>query len=129
VLLGLADAGAHVGQTMDASAPTHFLTYWSRDRELVTIEDAVRRLTSDTASAFGIDRGVLRAGAVADVNVIDLAALALPVPEYRHDFPHGAGRFAQRAYGYDYTLVAGDVFMDHGEHTGALTGRVVRAGT
>ena len=129
VLLGLADAGAHVGQTMDASAPTHFLTYWSRDRDLVTIEDAVRRLTSDTASAFGIDRGVLREGAVADVNVIDLAALALPVPEYRHDFPHGAGRFAQRAYGYDYTLVGGEVFMDHGEHTGALTGRVVRAGT
>jgi N-acyl-D-amino-acid deacylase len=129
VLLGLADAGAHVGQTMDASAPTHFLAYWARDRGLVALEDAVRRLTSDTATAFGIDRGVLRVGAVADVNVIDLDALALPVPEYRHDFPHGAGRFAQGAHGYDYTLVAGEVFMDHGEHTGALTGRVLRAGT
>jgi len=127
VLLGLADAGAHVGQTMDASAPTHFLAYWARDRGLVTIEDAVRRLTSDTASAFGIDRGVLRAGAVADVNVIDLDALALPVPEYRHDFPHGAGRFAQGARGYDHTIVAGEVFMEHGEHTGALNGRVIRA--
>jgi N-acyl-D-aspartate/D-glutamate deacylase len=127
VLLGLADAGAHVGQTMDASAPTHFLAYWARDRELVTIEDAVRRLTSDTASAFGIDRGVLRVGAVADVNVIDLDALALPVPEYRHDFPHGAGRFAQGARGYDFTIVAGDVFMEGGEHTGALAGRVLRA--
>jgi N-acyl-D-aspartate/D-glutamate deacylase len=127
VLLGLADAGAHVGQTMDASAPTHFLAYWARDRGLVTIEDAVRRLTSDTASAFGIDRGVLRAGAVADVNVIDLDALALPVPEYRHDFPHGAGRFAQGARGYDHTIVAGEMFMEHGEHTGALTGRVIRA--
>ena len=72
---------------------------------------------------------MLRVGAVADVNVIDLDALALPVPEYRHDFPHGAGRFAQGAHGYDYTLVAGEVFMDHGEHTGALTGRVLRAGT
>jgi len=129
VLLGLADAGAHVGQTMDASAPTHFLAYWCRDRGLLPIEEAVRRLTSDTASTFGIDRGVLRAGAVADVNVIDLDALALPVPEYRHDFPHGAGRFAQGARGYDYTLVAGEVFMDHGEHTGALAGRLVRAGT
>jgi N-acyl-D-aspartate/D-glutamate deacylase len=127
VLLGLADAGAHVGQTMDASAPTHFLAYWMRDRGLVTLEEAVRRLTSDTASAFGIDRGVLRAGAVADVNVIDLDALALPVPEYRHDFPHGAGRFAQGARGYDFTLVAGEVFMEHGEHTGALAGRVLRA--
>jgi N-acyl-D-aspartate/D-glutamate deacylase len=129
VLLGLADAGAHVGQTMDASAPTHFLAYWARDRGLVTIEDAVRRLTSDTASAFGLDRGVLRDGAVADVNVIDLDALALPVPEYRHDFPHGAGRFAQAARGYDFTIVAGEVFMEHGEHTGALAGRVLRAET
>jgi N-acyl-D-amino-acid deacylase len=126
VLLGLADAGAHVGQTMDASAPTHFLAYWARDRELFTIEDAVHRLTSDTASAFGIDRGVLRAGAVADVNVIDLDELALPVPEYHHDFPNGAGRFAQGARGYDFTIVAGEVFMEHGEHTGALTGRVLR---
>ena len=127
VLLGLADAGAHVGQTMDASAPTHFLSYWVRDRELMSIEAAVQRLTSDTASTFGIDRGVLRVGAVADVNVIDLDDLALPVPDYRHDFPHGAGRFAQGARGYDYTIVAGSVFMDHGEHTGALSGQVLRA--
>jgi N-acyl-D-aspartate/D-glutamate deacylase len=128
VVLGLADAGAHVGQTMDASAPTHFLAFWARDRGVVSIEDAVRRLTSDTASAFGIDRGVLREGAVADVNVIDLDALALPVPEYHHDFPNGAGRFAQRARGYDATIVAGEVFMENGEHTGALAGRVLRAG-
>lgn len=127
VLLGLADAGAHVGQTMDASAPTHFLAYWVRDRGFMSIEAAVQRLTSDTASTFGIDRGVLRVGAIADVNVIDLDALALPVPDYRHDFPHGAGRFAQGARGYDYTVVAGAVFMDHGEHTGALTGQVLRA--
>ncbi len=122
VLLGLADAGAHVGQTMDASAPTSLLTYWVRERGLMPVEEAIRRLTSDTASAFGIDRGVLAPGAVADVNVIDFDGLALEVPEYVHDFPHGAGRFAQRARGYDYTVVAGEVFMDHGEHTGALPG-------
>jgi N-acyl-D-aspartate/D-glutamate deacylase len=128
VLLGLADAGAHVGQTMDASAPTHLLAYWARDRGLFPIEEAVRRLTSDTARAFGIERGVLAPGAVADVNVIDYDALALPVPEFRHDFPRGAGRFTQGAMGYDYTVVAGEVFMDHGEHTGALAGRMLRAG-
>ena len=70
---GLADAGAHVGQIMDASQPTFFLTYWVRERQRWTLEEAVRRLTSDTADLFGItDRGVLRPGAFADVNVIDL---------------------------------------------------------
>ncbi|MFM8305113.1 MAG: N-acyl-D-amino-acid deacylase family protein [Actinomycetota bacterium] len=127
VLLGLADAGAHVGQTMDASAPTSLLAYWVRERGLMPVEEAIRRLTSDTASAFGIDRGVLAPGAVADLNVLDLDRLAPEVPQYRRDFPHGAGRFAQRARGYDYTIVAGEVFMEQGEHTGALAGEVLRA--
>jgi len=127
ILLGLADAGAHVGQTMDASAPTYLLTYWVGERAQLTIEDAVRRLTSDTASTFGIpDRGIVREGAFADLNVIDWDRLALPVPEYVHDFPHGAGRFLQRAQGYDATLVNGTVFMEGGEHTGDLTGRLLR---
>ncbi len=127
ILSGLADAGAHVGQTMDASAPTYLLTYWVREREALTLPDAIRRLTSDTANTFGIqDRGVVREGAYADLNVIDWDALALPVPEYVHDFPNGAGRYLGRARGYDYTVVNGTVFMEHGEHTGELTGRVVR---
>ena len=127
VLSGLADAGAHVGQTMDASAPTYLLTYWVREREVLTLPDAIRRLTSDTASTFGIpDRGVLCEGAFADLNVIDWDALALPVPEYVHDFPNGAGRYLGRARGYDMTIVNGEVFMEHGEHTGALAGRVIR---
>ncbi len=127
ILSGLADAGAHVGQTMDASAPTYLLTYWVREREALTLPDAIRRLTSDTASTFGIsDRGVVREGAYADLNVIDWDALALPVPEYVHDFPNGAGRYLGRARGYDCTIVNGAVFMEHGEHTGELAGRVVR---
>jgi N-acyl-D-aspartate/D-glutamate deacylase len=128
VTLGLADAGAHVGQIMDASQPTFFLTYWVRERQRWTLEDAVRRLTSDTADLFGFhDRGVLRPGAFADVNVIDFDALALPIPEYVRDFPNGAGRYVQRASGYDYTLVNGEVFMEDGEHTGVLAGRTVRS--
>jgi len=127
ILSGLADAGAHVGQTMDASAPTYLLTYWVREREALTLPDAIRRLTSDTATTFGIqDRGVVREGAFADLNVIDWDALALPVPEYVHDFPNGAGRYLGRARGYDSTIVNGTVFMDHGEHTGELAGRLVR---
>jgi N-acyl-D-amino-acid deacylase len=128
VVMGLADAGAHVGQIMDASQPTFFLRDWVRDRRLLSLEDAVRRLTSDTAQLFGIvDRGVLRPGAFADVNVIDLAGLRLPAPEYVHDFPGGAGRFIQRGAGYDCTVVNGQVFMEHGEHTGAFAGRVLRS--
>ncbi len=129
VVLGLADAGAHVGQIMDASQPTWFLTHWVRNTGTFTIEDAVRRLTSDTAEVFGIaDRGVLRPGAFADVNVIDLDGMRLHMPDYVHDFPGGAGRLVQKATGYDYTLVNGQVFMDHGEHTGALAGSLLRSG-
>jgi N-acyl-D-amino-acid deacylase len=128
VTLGLADAGAHVGQIMDASQPTFLLTYWVRERRRWSLEEAVRRLTSDTASLFDIrDRGVLRPGAFADVNVLDLEGMTLPQPEYVHDFPGGAGRYVQRSTGYDYTLVNGQVFMDHGEHTGVLAGRTLRS--
>jgi N-acyl-D-amino-acid deacylase len=128
VTLGLADAGAHVGQIMDASQPTFLLTYWVRERQRWTIEEAVRRLTSDTADLFGIaGRGRLAVGAFADVNVIDLDALTLPLPEFVHDFPHGAGRYVQRAGGYDLTMVNGTVFMEHGEHTGAFAGRMLRS--
>lgn len=128
VTLGLADAGAHVGQIMDASQPTFFLTYWIRERERWSIEEAVRRLTSDTADLFGIrKRGRLAVGAFADVNVIDFDGLRLPQPEYVNDLPNGAGRYVQGSSGYDYTLVNGYVFMDHGEHTGALAGRMLRS--
>jgi N-acyl-D-aspartate/D-glutamate deacylase len=128
VTLGLADAGAHVGQIMDASQPTFLLTYWVRERQRWTIQEAIRRLTSDTADLFGIaDRGRLAVGAFADVNVIDFNGLHLPVPEYVHDFPNGAGRYVQGSSGYDVTLVNGEVFMEHGEHTGALAGRLLRS--
>ena len=129
VLMGLADAGAHVGQIIDASQPTYFLTYWVRERGVLTVEDAVRRLTSDTADFMGIpDRGVLRAGAFADVNVIDWAGLGLEMPEFVHDFPYGAGRWIQRGTGYDATVVNGTVAFEAGEHTGAHPGTVLRSG-
>lgn len=126
-VLGLADAGAHVGMIMDSSQPTFLLTYWVRERGLFSVAEAIRRLTSDTADLFGIpDRGVLRPGAYADINVLDLDGMRLPQPEYVHDFPNGAGRYVQRATGYDVTVVNGQVFMEAGEHTGALAGRALR---
>jgi N-acyl-D-amino-acid deacylase len=128
VTLGLADAGAHVGQIMDTSQPTFLLTYWVRERQRWTIEQAIRRLTSDTADLFGFrDRGRIKVGGYADLNVIDFDGLTLPQPEYVNDLPNGAGRYVQGASGYDYTIVNGEVFMDHGEHVGALAGRVVRS--
>ena len=129
VTLGLADAGAHVGQILDASQPTFFLTYWIRERRRWSIEEAIRRLTSDTADLFGIqDRGRVQPGAFADVNVIDWDRLHLPAPTYAYDFPHGAGRYVQGAQGYDFTLVNGQVFMENGEHTGVYAGAVLKNG-
>jgi N-acyl-D-amino-acid deacylase len=127
VTLGLADAGAHVGQILDASQPTFLLSYWIRQRQRWTLEEGIRRLTSDTADLFGLSgRGRLVAGAWADVNVIDIDALGMPAPSYVHDFPNGAGRYVQGSTGYDYTLVNGQVFMDHGEHTGVLAGSMLK---
>lgn len=127
IILGLADAGAHVGQILDASQPTFFLTYWVRERGLVGVEEGIRRLTSSTAAVAGLgDRGVLAPGAAADVNVIDWDDLALPLPTYVRDLPGGAGRFVQRAEGYRHTVVNGEVTFADGEHTGAYAGAVLR---
>ena len=127
-IMGLADAGAHATQIMDASQPTFFLSHWVRDTGVLTLEDGIRRLTSDTASFIGYEgRGVLAPGAFADVNVLDLDAMWLPLPEIVHDFPGGAARFVQRATGIDHTIVNGVPFMEAGEHTGELAGRLLRS--
>jgi len=128
VILGIGDAGAHVGQIQDASQSTYFLTHWVRDQGAWSIEEAVKMLSADGADLFGlVGRGRLTPGAYADVNVIDLDVLALDAPEYVYDFPDGAGRYIQKALGYDMTLVNGEVFMEGGEHQGPLVGRVLRS--
>ena len=128
VILGLGDSGAHVGQIMDASLPTFFLTYWVRERGLFSLEEGIRMLTSEPAAIFGVEgRGVLAEGACADINVIDFDGLALHGPQYVHDFPGGAGRYVQRASGYRTTIVNGEVFMEDGEHAGALAGTTLRS--
>ena len=127
VTLGLADAGAHSKQIMDASQPTFFLTYWVKERGMFSLEEGIRRMTSDTADLFGIkNRGRLSQGAFADINVIDFDSMNLQYPEIANDFPGGAGRFIQRANGYTATIVNGEVFMESGEHTGALNGKMLR---
>lgn len=127
LLVGLADAGAHVGEVLDAGQPTWFLSHWVRDRQCWSLEEGVRRLTSDGADLFGLrGRGRLTVGSFADLNVIDLDRLSLAVPGFARDLPNGAGRFVQGATGYDCTLVNGVVAMEDGTHTGALAGTLLR---
>lgn len=126
-ILGLADAGAHVGQIMDASQPTYLLASWARDRKKMSLERAVERLTDVPAAVFGLTgRGRLQQGFAADVNVFDYSALSLHHPEYVHDLPGGAGRFVQRADGYEWTFVNGTATLAGGRRTGSLPGIVLR---
>jgi N-acyl-D-aspartate/D-glutamate deacylase len=130
-IAGLSDGGAHVGFISDGSFPTFLLAYWARDakEQVFALPEIVRRLTSDTARAAGLaDRGVLKPGLRADVNVFDLAALSLDAPRMVADLPAGGRRLLQRARGYVATVVAGAVTYRDGEATGALPGRLVRAG-
>ena len=128
-LPGLSDGGAHVGTICDASFPTFFLTHWGRDRSKnrIAIETIVRRQARDTARHLGLDdRGELRPGQRADVNVIDLAQLALHRPELHADLPAGGKRLLQRATGYKATLVSGEVVLRNDVLTGQYPGRIVR---
>jgi N-acyl-D-aspartate/D-glutamate deacylase len=128
--LGLGDGGAHCGLICDASIPTFMLSHWVRDRKRgprVPVELAVRRMTQDTAQLYGLrDRGVLRPGYQADLNLIDLGRVGLRLPEMAYDLPAGGRRLLQRADGYHATLVRGVVTMQDGEPTGELPGRLLR---
>ena len=124
---GLGDAGAHAGQICDADATTHYLAYWQRDRNLVTLPKAINQLTQKAAEVLGlIDRGTLAVGSYADINVFDPSALAPEYPEYVNDFPNGKGRLCVRSRGYAATLVNGEVVTEQGGHTGNRPGRVLR---
>jgi len=128
--VGLADGGAHCGVICDASNPTFMLTHWVRDRsrgERLPLELAVKKITSDTASMYGLgDRGVLAPGYKADLNLIDFDNLQLELPELVFDLPGNARRLVQRARGYVATIVSGEATFRDGEPTGARPGRLVR---
>ncbi len=126
-VIGLGDAGAHAGQICDASVPTFTLAYWVRRRRVLGLEQAVKRFTLDPALLYGIrERGLIRRGWAADLNVIDLDRLGVREPEVRHDFPTGARHLSQRATGYVATIVNGRVVMRDGAPSGTLPGRVLR---
>jgi N-acyl-D-amino-acid deacylase len=129
VMLGQSDAGAHVASGNPGFGyATFLLSYWIRERQIMPMEEAIRKLTFMPASIFGIhDRGLLRPGMAADVFVFDPAAIDLEKPEQVNDLPEGAPRYIQHARGIRYTIVNGSVLMDNGSHTGAYPGKVLRS--
>jgi N-acyl-D-amino-acid deacylase len=131
-LLGLSDGGAHCTSIVDAGVPTYMLAHWGRDRRRgprLPVEFLVKRQTSETADFFGLhDRGRLKPGLRADVNLIDFKNLRFYQPELVNDLPAGGRRFVQRVDGYEATLVAGTPIFEQGQHTGAMPGHLVRAG-
>jgi N-acyl-D-amino-acid deacylase len=131
-LLGLSDGGAHCSSILDAGMPTWMLTHWVRDRhrgERLPLEFVVKRQTGEQAAFFGFhDRGVLAPGKKADVNVLDFPGLRVHRPEVRYDLPAGGRRLVQKVDGYKATFVSGVPVFENGEHTGALPGKLVRAG-
>jgi N-acyl-D-aspartate/D-glutamate deacylase len=129
-VLGLGDGGAHVGIICDGSFPTYMLTHWTRDRTRglrLDLPYVVKAQTQDTAGAVGLmDRGLLRPGYKADINIIDYDHLTLHAPSVAYDLPAGGRRLIQKAEGYVATFVSGVEVMSNGQPTGALPGRLIR---
>lgn len=121
------DAGAHVSQIMDNSLQTHLLSYWVREKQAFTLEQAVRFITYDTATHWGLhDRGLVREGMAADLLVLDPKTVGARMPEVVTDLPAGARRLKQTADGVRATVVNGEVLLRDNVHTGALPGRLLR---
>jgi N-acyl-D-aspartate/D-glutamate deacylase len=127
---GLSDGGAHYGYICDASFPTYLLTHWARDRsrgERIPLELLVKWQTQDTAATVGLnDRGILRPGFKADINIIDFEGLKLYAPTIVYDLPAGGRRLGQVAKGYRATIVSGVVTYQDGAATGKLPGKLIR---
>lgn len=126
-IVGLSDGGAHVQFHGGYGYSTRLLGHWVRREQIMSLEHAVRRLTFESASTFGIyDRGLLRPGMAADITIFDPDTVQ-PLPEdVVHDFPAGGWRIRELAQGIHYTIVNGQVLLEDGRHTGALPGRVLR---
>ena len=126
-VMTFSDSGAHVSQMSDASIFTHLLAYWVRERGEFALEEAVQMMTSAPAQAWGFtDRGVLREGLAADINIFDPGTVAPALPTLAHDLPSGARRIVQKATGFLATIVAGEVTVRDGQSTGATPGRLLR---
>ena len=130
-IAGLGDAGAHCGAISDASFPTTLIQHWGRDRDRgqkFPLETLIRMQTYETSQLLGIkDRGLLVEGLKADINVIDFDNLTIHEPEIVNDLPAGGRRLVQKASGYSYTIVSGEIAFKDGEATGKLNGHLIRS--
>ena len=123
------DAGAHLNTNFcTAGESSYVLGEWVRERQLLGLEDAIRRFTFQPARIMGLnDRGLVREGMVADLMVFDLEHIGVKEDEITRDGPNGSPRRVQGADGVPHVIVGGQPVLDHGKHTGALPGRVLRA--
>jgi N-acyl-D-amino-acid deacylase len=130
-MLGLSDGGAHVNMLCDAGYCTYLLGTWVRERQVMPLEQAVKRITSEPADLFGIkDRGRLQVGRPADVTIFDERTVgSAKRARMQEDLPGGGRRLVMPAEGIEYTVVNGEVLYEHGKHSGAMPGQVLRSGT
>jgi N-acyl-D-aspartate/D-glutamate deacylase len=130
-LIGLSDGGAHVGILCNAGYTTEMLGDLVRERGLLSLELAVKRISSEPADFFGLrDRGRLAPGLAADIAIFDPETVGSNSarPEARYDLPGGGRRLVVPAQGMEYTIVNGEVLYARGEPTGARPGQVLRPG-
>ena len=127
---GGSDGGAHCGLICDASMPTTNLSHWARDRSAgnkIPIELIIRKQTKDTAETYGLfDRGEIKTGMIADINIIDFEKLNVSLPKMIFDLPKGGKRLVQESFGYLATIKSGEVVYENGQATGTLPGQVIR---
>jgi N-acyl-D-amino-acid deacylase len=128
-MIGLSDGGAHVNMLCDAGYCTYLLGTWVRERQALTLEQAVKRITSEPADFFGLkDRGRLKAGLPADVAIFDERTVgSAKRAKMQSDLPGGGRRLVMPAEGIEYTVVNGEVLYEHGKHAGNLPGKVLRS--
>jgi N-acyl-D-amino-acid deacylase len=128
-LVGLSDAGAHVAQHCDAGLPSYLLSEWVRERNTLSLEEGVRRLTSEPADFLSLTRkGRLKPGNDADLVVFDPERIRPLPPEWSNDLPSGQARLIERSEGIEYTIVNGHLLFAGDQYQGVMPGRVLRSG-
>ena len=126
-IMGLGDGGAHVGFILDAGFPTWLIDYWCNKKNKFSKEETIRRLTTDTAMAAGLyDRGKIKKGFKADINILDWKNVGAGHPYIVNDLPAGGKRLMQETTGFEYTIVSGNITYIKGKPTGNLPGTLVR---
>ena len=129
-MIGFSDGGAHVDMFCDAGYATYLLGTWVRDKAAMSLEQAVKRLTTEPAAFFGItQRGRIAPGLAADFAIFDLASVGSKKRgEMAHDLPGGGRRLVVPATGIEYTIVNGVPLFERGQDSGARHGEVLRSG-